>query len=183
MEDRMSEVSKEEVQENAQEVATDSQTQATEPSSEVGGLIAESKKYRSRAQDAEAKLAELEKQLAKQEEERMVKQNEWKELAEKRQSHIDSMEEDYKRLKNDEQAYKEQLLSEFDEEDKKEFENLSLNQIRTLHSKLIKNTSNVPPTDGTPARASNPTNKSWVDMSSEERRSNWGSIIGSYRKK
>ena len=179
----MSEVSKEEVQEEAQEVATDSQTQATEPSSEVGGLIAESKKYRSRAQDAESRLAELEKQLAKQEEERMVKQNEWKELAEKRQSHIDSMEEDYKRLKKDEQAYKEQLLSEFDEEDKKEFENLSLNQIRTLHGKLIKNTSNVPPTDKTPARASNPTNKSWVDMSSEERRSNWGSIIGSYRKK
>ena len=80
----MSEVAKEEVQETAQEVATNSQTQTTEPSSEVGGLIAESKKYRSRAQDAETKLAELEKQLAKQEEDRMAKQNEWKELAEKR---------------------------------------------------------------------------------------------------
>lgn len=180
----MSEVSKEEVQETAQEVATDSQTQATEPSSEVGSLIAESKKYRSRAQDAEARLAELEKQLAKQEEDRMVKQNEWKELAEKRQSHIDSIEEDYNRLKKDEQAYKEQLLSEFDEEDKKEFENLSLNQIRSLHNKIIKNNiPNVPPTDGTPARSSNPTNKNWVDMSSEERRSNWSSILDSYRKK
>ncbi len=179
----MSEVAKEEVQETAQEVATDSQTQTTEPSSEVGGLIAESKKYRSRAQDAETKLAELEKQLAKQEEDRMAKQNEWKELAEKRQNHIDTIEEDYNRLKKNEESFKQELLSDFEDEDKKEFESLSLGQIRVLHGKLINNISNVPPTDGTPARTSNPDNKNWVDMSSEERRSNWSSILDSYRKK
>ena len=55
----MSETTTEAVQDNVQEVATDSQNQ--EPTNpEVGNLIAESKKYRSRAQEAEAKLAELE---------------------------------------------------------------------------------------------------------------------------
>ena len=51
------------MQDNAEEVATDSQTQATEPSSEVGSLIAESKKYRSRAQQAEETLSKLQKKL------------------------------------------------------------------------------------------------------------------------
>ena len=51
------------MQDNAEEVATDSQTQATEPSSEVGSLIAESKKYRSRAQAAEDQLSKLQKQF------------------------------------------------------------------------------------------------------------------------
>mgnify|MGYP003137790156 CR=1 FL=1 len=55
----MSETTTEAVQDNVQEVATDSQNQ--EPTNpEVGSLIAESKKYRNRAQEAEAKLAELE---------------------------------------------------------------------------------------------------------------------------
>ena len=72
----MSETTTEAVQDNVQEVATDSQNQ--EPTNpEVGNLIAESKKYRSRAQEAEAKLAELESIKKQQEEEALAKNNEW----------------------------------------------------------------------------------------------------------
>ena len=81
----MSETTTEAVQDNVQEVATDSQNQ--EPTNpEVGNLIAESKKYRSRAQEAEAKLAELESIKKQQEEEALAKNNEWETLANKRQS-------------------------------------------------------------------------------------------------
>jgi len=112
----------------------------------------------------------------------MAKQNEWKELAEKRQSHIDTIEEDYNRLKKGEESFKQELLSDFDDEDKKEFESLSLGQIRVLHSKLINKKTSVAPTDSTPARAVNPDNKSWLDLSKQERSSNWKAILDSYRK-
>ena len=54
------------MQDNAKEVATDSQDQQAQPSPEVGDLIAESKKYRERAQVAETRLAEFEKSSLKQ---------------------------------------------------------------------------------------------------------------------
>jgi len=177
----MSEIKEDNVQDKVQELATDNQVeQPVNP--ETGSLIAESKKYRSRAQDAESKLSELQKQIAKQEDARMAEQNEWKELAEKRQSHIDTIEEDYNRLKKGEESFKQELLSEFEEEDREEFQSLSLKQLRVLHNKLISKNANVPPTDNTPARSANPDNKKWTDMSEKERKSNWGSILDSYRK-
>ena len=68
----MSETTTEAVQDNAQEVATDSQSQVSESSPEVGSLIAESKKYRTRAQSAEEKLAKLEKQIQLEKENKMA---------------------------------------------------------------------------------------------------------------
>ena len=68
----MSENTTEAVQDNVQEVATDSQNQ--EPTSpEVGSLIAESKKYRKRAQDAEARLLEYQKKFEQAEEDKLKK--------------------------------------------------------------------------------------------------------------
>ena len=178
----MSELNKEVVQDKVQEVATDSQNGTTE-TPDVGSYIAESKKYRTRAQEAETKLVELQSKIAKQEDERLVEQNEWKELAEKRQGHIDSMETDYTRLKGAEDAYREELLNGLSDEDKESFGDLSVAQLRTLTDKLNKEINSVVPTSGSPARSTNPTNKSWVDMSTDERRSNWGDILKGYAKR
>ena len=178
----MSEVNKEAVQDSVQEVATDSQNQEPEISPEMGSAIAESKKYRNRAQEAETKLAKLKSSIAKQEDKRLAEQNEWKELAEKRQTHIDSIEADYTRLKNAEEAYREDLLNGLSDEDKESFGDLSVAQLRTLTEKLNQKINNVVPTSGAPARASNPTNKSWVDMSAEERRLNWDNVLQGYKK-
>ena len=177
----MSDLNKEVVQE-VQEVATDSQNETTE-TPDVGSYIAESKKYRTRAQEAETKLAKLKSNIAKQEDKRLAEQNEWKELAEKRQTHIDSMETDYTRLKDAEEAYREELLNGLSDEDKESFGDLSVTQLRTLTDKLNQKINNVVPTSGTPARSSNPTNKNWLDMSPDERRANWGDIVQSYVKK
>ena len=62
------------MQDNAKEVATDSQDQKAQPSPEVGDLIAESKKYRSRAQTAEDQLSKLQKQLEADKENQMAEQ-------------------------------------------------------------------------------------------------------------
>ena len=180
----MSELTQDSVQDNAQEVApNDSQMESNE-SPDVNSFIAESKKYRSRAQEAESKLTALQSSIAKQEDDRLVEQNEWKELAEKRQTQISSMETDYNRLKGAEDAYREELLNGLSEEDRTAFGSLSVSQLRVLTDKFkITNDEPVAPTSSSPARSVNPTNKNWVDMSSEERRSNWGDILNSYIKK
>ena len=179
----MSETTTETVQDNVQEVATDSQKEVTE-SPEVGNLIAESKKYRSRAQEAESQLAELKSTLEKQEEERMAKQNKWEELANKRQTELDSIKSDYERLKGAEEAYKEELLNSLGEDERETFKDLSVSQLRALSEKLkIDVQEPVPDTSSTPSATVNPNNKSWVDMSNEERRANWGAILQSYVKR
>jgi len=178
----MSETTTESVQDNVQEVATQSQNETNEKP-DVNSFIAESKKYRSRAQEAEAKYSELTKKLEKQEEEKLVQQNKWEELANKRQSEIDSMKSDYERLKGAEMAYKDELLSSLSEEERESFKDLTTTQLKVITDKINNQSQDVVATSSTPARSSNPSNKDWVNMSSEERRSNWGSILQSYVKR
>ena len=177
----MSEFKEDNVQDTAQEVATDSQVEQSEQP-DAGSLIADSKKYRKRAQSAESELSELKKKMEKQEEQKLAEKNEWKELFEKKESRLNEIEKDYDRMKEAEDSYKQELLSDFDEGDREEFSGLSLKQIRVLHSKIINKTANVPPTDNTPARSTNPENKKWTDMKPDERRSNWSAVLESYRK-
>ena len=172
------------MQDNANEVATDSQTQATEPSAEVGSLIAESKKYRSRAQMAEESLAKLEKKLEADRENQMAEQNKWQELAEERALKLKEQEPVIEAASQQIATYREELLADMSEEDRETFGDLPLDKLKALHGKLINNEkAEVAPTDGTPARSANPDNKSWVDLSDEERRSNWGTILDAYRRR
>jgi len=178
----MSETTTESVQDNAQEVTPNSPNETNEQP-DVNSFIAESKKYRSRAQEAEAQLSELRKSLEKQEEEKLVQQNKWEELANKRQSELDSIKSDYERLMTAEQAYKEELLGTLSEEERESFKDLSTTQLKVITDKINNQSQDVVATSSTPARSSNPGNKDWVNMSSEERRANWGSIIQSYVKR
>ena len=167
----------------SQEVATDSQKeQPAEP--EVGSLIAESKKYRSRAQEAEEKLVKYEKKAATDREKSMADQNKWQELAEERGLKLTEQEPVIEAAMSEIASFREELLADFNEEDREAFGDLNLTQLRTLHRKLILNESNsVRPTDGTPARTVNPENKNWMDMPTEEKRANWQSIIDGYRRR
>ena len=193
MEDRMSEiksgvkVEKEipnPMQDNANEGATNSQEQETEQSAELGSLIAESKKYRSRAQQAEDSLAKLEKKLAADRENQMAEQNKWQELAEERALKLKEQEPVIEAATQQIATYREELLADMSEEDRETFGDLPLDKLKALHAKLINEPkSEVAPTDGTPARSANPDNKNWVDLSDEERRSNWGNILDSYRRR
>ena len=164
----------------AQEVVTDNQKeQPTEP--EVGSLIAESKKYRNRAQEAENKLAKMEKKIALDRENTMPEQNKWQELAEERRVKLQEQEPIIEAAMNEMSAFREEILADFSEEDREAFGELNLTQLRTLHKKLINESNSVRPTDGTPARTANPENKNWLTMDQKERRDNWQSILDSYR--
>lgn len=172
------------MQDNAKEVATDSQTQTTEPSAEVGSLIAESKKYRSRAQQAEDSLAKLEKKLQSDKEAQMAEQNKWQELAEQGGSKLQEQEPVIEAAMKQLEGLREELLADMSEEDRETFGDLPLDKLKVLHTKLnIETKAEVAPTDGTPARSANPDNKNWVDLSDDERRSNWGNILDAYRRR
>tara|TARA_R100000655_G_scaffold36272_1_gene70511 strand:+ start:309 stop:890 length:582 start_codon:yes stop_codon:yes gene_type:complete len=172
------------MQDEAKEVATDSQTQATEPSSEVGSLIAESKKYRSRAQTAEDELSKLQKKLEADKETQMAEQNKWQELAEQRGSKLQEQEPVIEAAMKQLEALREEILADMDEEDRETFGDLPLDKLKAIHNKLkIETKAEIAPTDGTPARSANPENKNWVDLSDDERRSNWGNILDAYRRR
>jgi len=172
------------MQDSAEEVATNSQSQEPNDSPDVGSAIAESKKYRNRAQLAEESLAKLEKKLEADRENQMAEQNKWQELAEERALKLKEQEPVIEAATQQIATYRDELLADLSEEDRETFGDLPLDKLKALHTKLVNETkSEVVPTDGTPARTANPDNKSWVDLSDEERRSNWGTILDAYRRR
>ena len=161
------------------EMATDSQNTDIELP-DYGQLVQESKKYRKRAQESEAKLAKIEKQRETDRQKQMEEQNQWQQLAEERAMKLAEMEPIVDAFRKDEADQRERILADFEESDREQFGGLSLPQLRALHSKLINNNDGVPPTNGTPARAVNPNNKDWTKMEKAERQANWKDIVKSY---
>jgi len=160
------------------EVAPQSQ-EADIETPDIGQLVQESKKYRKRAQESEAKYETLSKKLEVDRQKQMEEQNQWQQLAEERAVKLAEMEPIVESFKKDEADQREQILSDFTDADREEFGGLSLPQLRSLHTKLINNNT-VIPTSGAPARSLNPDNKHWTDMGKKERQENWGSIISGY---
>ena len=76
----------------ATETVSEETTQEASPSlTDEGALIAESKKYRKRSQDAEARLAKLESQLAKAEKAKLKEKEDFKTLYEQNEAKIESL--------------------------------------------------------------------------------------------
>ena len=85
------------------------------------GLIAESKKYRSRAQSAEAERDELQKKLDEQANATLKENEEWKTLAEQNEAKLNDAlpyKDKYEALYSDN---KEKLLSQFPEDQQEKF--------------------------------------------------------------
>jgi hypothetical protein len=148
---------------------------------DYGQLVQESKKYRKRAQESEAKLEKMMKQKDIERQKQMEEQNQWQQLAEERAVKLAELEPIVDKFKKDEETQRNQILAEWSEEDREQFGGLSLSQLRVLDKKLNKaNTGSVPPTSGTPARAVNPNNKDWTKMDRAERQANWKDIVKGY---
>jgi len=95
--------------------------ETNEIASPDAGLVAESKKYRNRAQTAEAELAKLQKKLDEQVDVELKKNEEWKTLAEQNEAKLNDAlpyKEKYEALYS---ANKEKLLSRFPEEQQEKF--------------------------------------------------------------
>jgi len=96
-------------------------TGTIEAASPDAGLIAESKKYRTRAQTAETELAKLQKKLGEQVDDELKKNEEWKTLAEQNEAKLNDAlpyKDKYEALYS---VNKEKLLSRFPEDQQEKF--------------------------------------------------------------
>ena len=145
-----------------EEVATETTEQSATTSPDAG-LIAESKKYRTRAQTAEAELGKLQKKLDEQANATLKENEEWKTLADKREQQLNEAlpyKDKYKALYS---ANKEKLLSRFPEEQQEKFKDKDPEWLESLLEAQGKNDFTE-----TAERASVPKNQEFGGYSSIE---------------
>tara|TARA_R100000742_G_C4275040_1_gene95297 strand:+ start:1042 stop:1566 length:525 start_codon:yes stop_codon:yes gene_type:complete len=168
------------VEQTAQTVETGT-VQDNADSSAENVFLADAKKYRKRAQEAENKLNELQAKLNEQEEAKLQKNSEWQELANKYKSERD----EYKTLADEGQQIKESvrkdLLDQLSDEDKEFAIDLDTDKLQKFVSRSFKQTvkTNESSSSPMPDRNVNP----FTQMDKNERRSNWSKVLSNYAKK
>ena len=162
---------------------TVSESPATETTQDSSNeqYIAESKKYRKRAQDAETRLAEFEKKFATAEEDKLKKKEEYKTLYEKASSEIEGLTANADKWAKYEESKRVSLLDNHPEEDRENLSKLDLETLEYVTNKIHNVKANAPEVAGNPRQAIKP-NADWATMDADERRDNWGEIIKSYNK-
>lgn len=149
---------------------------------DVSKLVAESRKYRSRAQNVEAELSKLQKSMESDRQKQMEEQNQWQQLAEERAAKIAELEPIVEIARADEASQREQLIADLSEEDRETFGDLPLTKLRVLHAKLTNQTQKLPVASN-PAVAANEVPKDWFNMNQNDRSKQWGKIVAGYVKK
>ena len=147
-------------EENTPVVETTEATETKETVSPDAGLIAESKKYRQRAQQAETQLAEFQKKLEQQENTKLKEKEEWKTLAEQNEAKLNDAlpyKEKYEALHS---ANKQKLLSRFPEEQQEKYKDKDPEWLESLLEAQGKNDFTV-----TSERASVPKNQEFGGFS------------------
>ena len=137
---------------------------------DVGALIAESKKYRSRAQDAEARIAKMEKSMAKAEETKLKEKEDFKALYEKVSSENESLSSVADKWIKYEETKRASLLESHPEEDRESLANLPLDTLEFVTNKInnVQNKQNAKEVVG---RTKNVvTTKSFSEMTEAEKR-------------
>ena len=171
----MSEENKAVVSETVSEQPT---TETSTSSPDVGALIAESKKYRSRAQDAEARIAKMEKTLKKAEETKLKEKEDFKALYEKVSSENESLSKTAERWNKYEETRRASLLEKHPEEERESLVNLPLDTLEFVTNKINGAKANAPEVAGNP-RGTKEYPKDWTNLDPKEAKSNWAEILKS----
>ena len=161
------------------ETASESPATETTQDSSNEQYIAESKKYRKRAQDAETELADVKSMLKKQEESKLKENEEWKSLYEKATSDNESLLE--KADKHD--AYvssrRDMLLEKHPVEDQEKLKELPLDTLEFVTEKINKSKPNVPEIPGNARKKVEM--KPYSEMTAQEKKDNWKTIVEQYK--
>jgi vancomycin resistance protein YoaR len=163
------------------ETVVDSGTENVTQETAQNEYIAESKKYRKRAQDAESKLADLEKKLESQENAKLKEKEEFKTLAEKYEAQVNDLNPYKEKYEGLVEQRKTALLEKLPEEDRDNFKNKDLDVLEFMVSKLETKTPTEPQARAT-VKGSKPV-ENWASLKPEERRSRWGEILQNFNKK
>mgnify|MGYP003122342562 FL=1 len=169
----------EETKNVASETVSEQPTQETPASSpDDGALIAESKKYRKRAQDAEARIAEMEKKMAKAEEAKLKEKEDFKALYEKVASENETLSSVADKWTKYEETRRASLLEKHPEEDRESLQGLPLDTLEFVTNKINGAKANAPEVIGNP-RGFKEAPKDWTKLSPSELRENWEDIVKS----
>ena len=165
---------------NKTETASESPVEETVQNSSNDQYIAESKKYRKRAQEAEARLAKLEKSLTKAEEDKLKEKEEFKTLYEQASSKVEKLSANAEKWSSYENNRRASLLESHPEEDRESLSKIDLETLEYITNKIKSVKPNAPEVVGR-ARES-VIKKPLSEMSNDEKAANWQNILKSYKK-
>ena len=162
------------------ETVSESSATETHQDSSNDGLIAESKKYRKRAQDAETRLEELEKKFTTAEEDKLKKKEEFKTLYEQASSKIEGLTANAEKWTKYEETKRASLLEIHPENDRENLSKLDLETLEYVTNKINNNKANAPEIAGkargaVPEKPVDWSNKDWL-------KENWGEVTKRYKK-
>ncbi len=147
---------------------------------EVGNLIAESKKYRGRAQAAEGELAKLRKEIEDTRISQLEEQEQWKSLAEERATKLAELEPIVEMAQQQEASLRTELLSELPEDEHETFGKLPIEALRAVVKKF--RTQRVAVSNA-PSASVNNDKIDLKKIKDSDRRMNWGNILENYKRK
>ena len=161
------------------ETVSESPAPETTQDSSNEQYIAESKKYRKRAQDAETRLAELEKKFTTAEEDKLKKKEEFKTLYEQASSKVESLTANADKWAKYEEAKRTSLLDNHPEDDRESLSKLDLETLEYVTNKINNIKPNAPEVVGN-ARKDLP-EKPFSQMTEKEKKENWANILQQYK--
>ena len=164
------------------ETASEGTTTETTQDSSNDGLIAESKKYRKRAQEAEARLSALEKKMDSAKQAELKKKEEWKTLYEEQLAKVESLSANAEKWNSYEENRKSSLLEKHPEDEREKLSSLDLDTLEYLTEKINNVKPNAPEVIGRTNPESVSLDEVW-DMDQKARQNNWKDIVAQYRKK
>ena len=158
-----------------------------ENNDDVGGLIAESKKYRTRAQAAEAELNQLKESLKLQEQKRLEEKEEFKSLYENVKAENEQLKPVVEQFKIQEQQRREHLLSQLSDDDQEIYQDLPTLKLEKHIERLGKQKVQVSDAKEVTSSGKFASNTRWENLSDKDReqaRKNpklWQQIVEGYR--
>ena len=163
-------------------VEVEPQNQDEQPNAQdVGKLVADSRKYRQRAQKSEAELAKLQKQIDSDRQKQLEEQNEWQQLAEERAARLAELEPIVEQAQQDEARMREEILADLSEEDREVFGDLPLSKLRALQTKLNQDSPRLAVANN-PAVSANEVPQDWTSMNRNQRAKHWDKLVARYRR-
>ncbi len=156
-------------------VSEETTTETTHDSSNEK-LIAESKKYRNRAQEAEAELSTLRKKMEESKNVELKKNEEWKTLYEEQNQKVESLTANADKWSSYEETRKSSLLEKHPEDERDKLSSLDLDTLEYLTDKINNAKANAPEVAGNP-RGSKEIPKNWLNMDMSDLKGNWDDIL------
>tara|TARA_R110000782_G_scaffold249729_1_gene336956 strand:+ start:334 stop:867 length:534 start_codon:yes stop_codon:yes gene_type:complete len=157
-------------------VSEETTQEASTSSTDVGALVAESKKYRKRSQDAETRLAKLESQLANAEKAKLKEKEDFKALYEENEAKIESLTNNADKWSKYETEKREALLSGVPEDERESLADLPFETLEYVTNKINSVKANAPEVAGNTRQPEKPIGD-WTKMSPNDLRANWGTIV------